>query len=122
MIITPEGVKPVVSVRACEVLTPVTQATTASFVDVVGSKIDAAAYNSIGYTIANGDGANGLSWQVLGSIDDVTYVIVNASANVAFGASDKYTVSPAPYRFYKVQVKDQVAASHATGKVSVIGK
>lgn len=96
--------------------------TVSSFTDT-GSVLDAAAYTTVAATINNTGGANGLSWQVLGSIDGVNYVVVNASANVAFGAAGTpYTVSPAPYRYYKVQVKDQVAASHTAFSVSLIAK
>lgn len=114
--------KTVRTVRDSEVLTPAVQTTTASFVDLVGSLIDAACAASVAMTIANTGGANGLSWQVLASIDGITFVVVKTSANVAFGASDVYTVSPAPYRYYKTQVKDQVGASHTTAVVSVIAK
>lgn len=109
-------------VKDVEVLTPTAQTTTASFVDVTDATIDALYYDSVAFAIGNTGGANGLSWKVLASIDGVVWVEVQSSANVAFGANDKYTVAPAPYRYYKPQVKDQSGGSHTTALVSVIGK
>jgi hypothetical protein len=108
--------------RDAEILTPVAQTTTDNYADVVGSKLDAACYESVAFTCKNTGGANGLKWQVLASIDDITYETVQSEAVIAFGASGSYTVSPAPYRYYKVQVKAQVGASQTTAVVAVIGK
>lgn len=122
MIIPNTGEKTIATVKQAEILTVGSQTSTASFADHVGSKIDAGLRTTVAMVIKNTGGANGLSWQVLGSIDDVTYVEAQASANVAFGASGTFTTNPALYRYYKIQIKDQVGASHTTATASVIAK
>jgi hypothetical protein len=122
MLLPNTGEKTVATVKQSEVLTVGSQTTTASFADFAGSKIDAGVRTTVAMVIKNTGGANGLSWKVLGSIDDVTYVEAQASRNVAFGASDSYTTNPALYRYYKMQIVDQVGGSHTTATGSVIGK
>jgi hypothetical protein len=109
--------------RDAEIIITSAYTTTASFADVTGAIIDAANYESVAIVLKNTGGANGASWKILGSIDGVTYVEVVASGNVAFGAvGTPYTVSIAPYRYYKVQAVDQVGAAHTTVVVHLIGK
>lgn len=115
-----EGAEKVVVGRQSSIGTD-TGTTTASFADT-GSVLDAVACDTVAATVTNSGGSNGLSWQVLGSIDGTNYVVVQTSANVAAGASDKFTAQPAAYRYYKVQVKDQSGGSHTTFSASLIGK
>ena len=122
MLLPNTGEKTIATVKQSEVLSVPSQTTTASFVDHAGSKIDAGVRTTVAMVIKNTGGSNGLSWQVLGSIDDVTYVEAQASANVAFGASGTFTTNPALYRYYKIQIKDQSGGSHTTATASVIGK
>lgn len=107
--------------RDADIFTDVVAATTASFVDS-GSVLDARFAASIALTVLNTGGANGLSYQVLGSVDGVTYVVVQGSANVAFGANASYSASPAAFGYYKIQVKDQSGGSHTAASVSGIAK
>ncbi len=103
---------------------PNSQVTTSAFVDVAGSTIDSIGNTVVSYTLLNQDVANGISWQVLAS-NDPTFaasVTVQASANVAAGAVGTFTTNPALYRYYKVQIKDQVAASHAAAQVRGIAR
>lgn len=100
-------------------LTP--QATTSAYVTVTGSLLDTLSNQGISYTIVN-TGANSLNWQVLGgnqpNLSDA--VVVKAGAAVAASATDTYTVSPAPYRYYEVQVEDTVGGSHGTALVAYL--
>lgn len=108
--------------RSAEVLTPTAQASTNSFADVTGSKIDTLYRESLAMVMKNTHGANGLSWKVLASIDDVTYVEVQASANLAAAATGSYTEAVPKYRYYKVQIKSQTNDQAAEGTMSVIAK
>lgn len=108
--------------RSAEILTPVAQATTNAFADVVGSVIDMVEKESLAVVMKNTHGANSLDWKVLGSIDGTTYVEVQASATLAFGAVGTYTISLAVYRYYKLQVKATVGGSQAEATASLISK
>ena len=109
--------------RDAEVVITSAYTTTNAFADVTDAIIDAANYESVAIVLKNTGGANGASWKILGSIDGTTYVEVVASANVAFGdTGTPYTVSIAPYRYYKVQAIDQVSGDHTTVVVHLIGK
>lgn len=116
-----EGAEKVIVAREAQVGTD-TGTTTDSFADT-GTVLDAACFESVAFTMKNSGGANGLSWQILGSIDGTNFVEVVASANVAFGAlGTPYTVAPAPYRYYKAQVKAQSAGNQTTFSCSIIVK
>lgn len=108
--------------KEAEILTPVAQATADAYADVVGSKIDTVDKDSVAITTLNSDAANSLDWKVLGSIDDVSYVEVQAEATLAFGALGSYSVAQAPFRYYKVQVKSTVPATPSEATVSAIAK
>ncbi len=108
--------------RDAEVLTYTGTTVETSFADA-GAALDTAGYTSLAITLKNTGGANGLSWKIMASIDGVSYVEIVASANVAFGAiGTAYTTTQAPYRYYKVMVKDQVDLSHTTFSTSLIAK
>lgn len=110
-------------IRDAEIIVTDAYTTTNSFADLTGAIIDAANYESLAVIFKNTGGSNGASWQLLGSIDGITYVEVVASANVAAGATGTpYTVSIPPYRYYKVQAKSQSAGNHTTAVAHIIGK
>lgn len=113
--------KQVRAVKDASVMTASPYTTTSSFADV-GEVVDATHADSVAFTVANTGGSNGLSWQILASNDGTNFVVVNASANVAAGANSSYAAAPAPYRYYKAQLKDQSGGSHTTGVVSAIAK
>ena len=105
-----------------ETLAPVSVApanltTTAAYADV--GKIDAEGKTRVVYTILNAHASNGLKWKVLGSVDDTTYVELEAEAIVAAAAVDSWVASATEtsYRYFKVQVKDETGDSHATAQV-----
>jgi len=108
-----------------EVLTPVAQATTDAYADVAGSKIDTGprTIGSVAIVAKNTHAANDINWKILASIDDVTYVEVQAEATIQqVSVGTPYTVGPAPYRFYKVQVKSTLAGTPGTAIIHVIAK
>lgn len=108
-----------------ELLAPDAQATINTYADVVGSKIDTAPRSggSVAIALNNTDVANDLDWKILGSIDDDTYYEVVAEATVQEASSGTpYTISQAPYRYYKVQVKSTSGGNHAIAVVTVVAK
>lgn len=114
--------KQVRTIKDAEILSPTAQTSTASYVDVSGSKIDAANYESVALTVTNTHGSNSIDYKVLASIDDVSYVEVKAEATLAAAAIGSYSTSPALYRYYKVQVKDTSGGTHGAATVRVIAK
>lgn len=107
-------------VRDAQVVTIGSQTCTASYVDFSGSKVDAGCSSAIAMTILNTHGSLTLKYKVLASIDDVTYVEVQAEATVNNGASGSYSSANPLYRYYKMQIID--GSGHATATGSVITK
>lgn len=98
---------------------PADQASANAYADVAGTKIDAAGKTRVVYTITNGHAANVLSWKVLASIDDVTYIEIEAEADLAASASSSWVASATEtsYRYFKVQIKSKVADTPGTAQV-----
>lgn len=109
-------------IQDCEILEPDAQTTTDSYADLVGSKIDAANYRSVAMVLKNTHGSNGIKWQVVASIDDSTYVVVQSEATIAAAASGSYSTTQAVYRYYKIQIKAASGGSQGTGLAHVIAK
>lgn len=101
---------------------PANQATTNTYADVVGSKIDTYSQKLVSYICVNAHVANSIDWKVLGSNDDTSYVEVQAEATLAAAAIGSYTSTAAPYRYYKIQVKATVGNSQGTADVSGMAK
>lgn len=97
--------------------TPATQETTNAYLDVAGSKLDTLALSNVVYTIKNTDAVNSLDWKVLASIDDTTYIEVQAEATVIATGSSSYTATNTPYRYFKVQVKATVGGAQGDAQV-----
>ena len=109
--------------RDAEVVIAGAYTTTNAFADMTDAIIDTLGYESVAIILNNTGGSNGASWKILGSINGSTYVEVVASANVAAGATGTaYTNSQAPYRYYKIQAKDQVNDSHTTVTAHLLAK
>lgn len=112
----------VCTIGASTIVTPDPQASGAGWAAVSGSEIEATSLTTIAYTIANI--TNTIQWRVEGAnaanFSDAT--IVQAAADVAASASANYTVSPAPYRYYRVMILDKVGGTHGTATVHGIGK
>ncbi len=99
-------------------VSPANQATTNNYVDVAGSKIDSLAANHIVFTMLNAHAANSIDWKVLASLDDSTYVEVQAEASLAFGVAGSFAASATQiaYRYFKVQVKSSAGGVHGTAQ------
>lgn len=97
--------------------------TTATFADVTGSKIDTYGKTNLVFTIKN-TGANSIDWKVLASVDDSTYVEVEASAPLAASASASWVAAAAEmaYRYFKIQAQDTTPASHGAAQVRAWAK
>lgn len=122
MILPKTGEKTVATVRQCEILDVPSQASTNSYADLAGSKIDCALRSLVSMVLKNTGVSNGVKWKVLGSIDDVTYVEVQAEATVAQSATGTFTTATPYYRYYKIQIQSAVGGSHTTTTASVIAK
>jgi len=109
--------------RYAQTVTPVDQASTASFVDVTGSTLDALYAANVSYTILN-NGAQSINWKVLAdnNSDFSAAVTVQNSATVAAAGVGTYTAAPAPYRYYKVQIQDTSGGQHGQSHLSGIAK
>ena len=100
-------------------IAPADQATVSNvFVDVAGSKIDTEAKSKLVYTIKN-TGAETISWKVLASVDDSTYVEIEASADVLAAGESSWVASATEisYRYFKIQVCDKVNGAHGAAQV-----
>ena len=97
---------------------PNLQASTNLFVEVAGSAADAANFLTLAFTMIVAVAS--VDWKVYGANRaDFTDEAEVKSATVAAAAKDSYTVSPAPFRFYRVKVKSTVADT--PGNVGVYG-
>ena len=91
-----------------EPILPNLQASTNAFVVVAGTEVDLAWARTLAFTIIVA-GAS-VDWKVYGANRaDYTDEIEVNSATVAAAARGNYTVSPVPYRNYRVKIKSTVA-------------
>jgi hypothetical protein len=106
-----------------QTVNPAAQDSTASFVLVAGSILNTYRYETVSYTIQN-SGLNTIDWEVLGgNVSDLSDgTAVKVSATLAASAFSTYAVSPAPYRFYGIFIKDDAGGSHGTAVVHGIAK
>lgn len=100
---------------------PGAQASTNAFAVVAGTQIDLAWARTLAFTITVA--ANSVDWKVCGAnaADFSDEVDVN-SATVAAAAKGNYTVSPVPYRYYRVKIKSTVADTPGNATVFGIAK
>jgi predicted RNA methylase len=98
------------------------QASTASTVVVTGSDVDMRAYKTLSYTISVVTFA--VSWSVFGAnVSDYSdEVAVLSATSVAAAASSSYTVTNAPYAYYRIKIIDTVGGSHGTATINGLGK
>lgn len=112
------------AVEILETLAPVSVApsnfaTSNDYADVTGSKIDSEGKTRVVFTIANAHIANAIDWKVMASVDDVTYVEVEAEATLAASSSGSWVASATEtsYRYFKIQTKSTVGGSHGAAQV-----
>ncbi len=98
------------------------QTSTSGTVVVSGAEVDATQCRSLSYTAVCA--TNDVDWSVFGAnaSDYSDEVAVKAATQIAAGANDSYTVSPPPFRFYRVKVKDHVGGTHGTVTVNGVAK
>lgn len=99
------------------------QTTTASYVDLSGSKVDTATASTVAFVIKNTHATATIKYKVMASIADVDaeYVEVQAEASLAaVSGVGTYAVANPPYRYYKVKVIDN--SGHGTASGSVLTK
>jgi hypothetical protein len=101
------------------VVSPNNQASTALAAVVTGSEIDARPFRSISYTLLNAN--NTITYWIYGAhrLDFADEVIASGPTDILASAVGSYSVSPAPFSYYRVKIQDKVGGSHGT--VAVVG-
>lgn len=107
-----------------DVVAPSDQTSTNTFAAVTGSVLDTYFKLSVAYTIKNVHGANSIDVRVVGAnVSDFSdAVVVNGPTTLAAAAITSYTVSIAPYRYYRVEEKATVNDTQGTARVRGIAK
>ena len=109
------------TIRDSQTTTIPVQTATASYVDLAGSKVDARNSSSVAFVLKNAHGSLTSKYKILASIDDVTYVEVQAEATLtAAGGTGGYVTTAPAYNYYKAQLID--GSGHGTLEGSVVTK
>lgn len=105
-----------------ETVAPDPQASTNATVVVTGSGMDARPWTSLAYTVVVA--TNAIKWSVFGAnaADYSDEVAVLSAATVAAGAGSSYSVSLAPFAYYRVKIIDDSGGVHGTATVRGIMK
>jgi len=104
-----------------EEITPVAQASAAAYADVAGSEADTLYFRSLSYTLINA--TQTITYQILGdNRSDYGSAVVIQTADILAAGVATYAVAQAPYRYYKVQIKDKVGGVHGTTGVYGLAK
>ncbi len=100
----------------------IAQTSTASTAVATGAELDATQCRTVCYTIAAA--THDVDWSVFGAnaADYSDEVAVLAATKVALGTNSSYTASPAPFRFYRVKLIDDVGGTHGVATVNGIAK
>lgn len=98
------------------------QTSTSGTVVVAGAEIDATQCKTVCYTGVAA--THDVDWSIWGAnaADYSDEVAVLAATKIAAGASGSYTASPAPFRYYRVKVTDDVGGTHGTLLVNGVAK
>jgi len=104
-----------------QAVNPAAQASVVAYADVAGSELDTLYFKSVSYTLINA--TQTITYQILGAnrADYADAVVVQTADILAAGISS-YAVAQAPYRYYKVQIKDKVGGTHGTTGVYGLAK
>lgn len=109
------------AIRDSQTVTLPVQTTTASYVDLAGSVIDARTASALAYVLKNAHASLTAKYTVYGSIDGITYVVVQVEATIAAaGGTATYSVVNPAYGYYKVGIVD--GSGHGTVEGAVITK
>jgi hypothetical protein len=95
------------------------QVSTAATVVVAGAEADMTQWRTLSYTAVVV--TNAVTWSVWGANtpDYSDEVAVLAPVSIGAGNNSNYSVSPAPYRYYRVKCIDTVGGTH--GSITVNG-
>jgi hypothetical protein len=98
------------------------QTSTASTVVVTGAEIDSTQCRALSYTAICA--TNAIKWSVFGAnVSDYSdEVAVKSATTISGGANDSYSVSPPPFRYYRVKVVDDSGGTHGTITVNGVAK
>jgi hypothetical protein len=100
----------------------VVQVSTNATAVVAGAEIDATQLRTVCYTIAVA--THDVDWSVFAAnaSDYSDEVAVLNATKVSAGGNGSYTASPAPYRYYRVKIIDDVGGTHGQATVNGIAK
>ena len=95
------------------------QTSTNEYVVVEGSALNALPFTTVSYTISVT--TNNINWKVFGAnkTDFSDEIEVQGEATVNAGDNSSYSVTPAPYGYYRVKIKSAVAGT--AGKATIAG-
>jgi hypothetical protein len=98
------------------------QTSTNATVVVTGAELDVTQYKTVAYTAIAA--THDVDWSVFGAnaADYSDEVAVLAATKITAGSNASYTANPAPYRYYRVKVIDDVGGTHGTITVNGIAK
>lgn len=102
------------NLQPCAVTGAIAQASSNTTAVVSGTEMDARQWKSVCYTASVI--TNDVKWSIFGgNVSDYSdEVAVLAATSIVAGAANSYTVSPAPYGFYRAKCLDTVLNSHGT--------
>jgi hypothetical protein len=105
-----------------DVVEPDAQTSTNSYVVVTGSGLNASPFQTASYTISVI--TNNIDWKVFGAnnSDFSDEVEVMSETTVSAGANDSYSVSPAPYRYYRVKIVSSSTDTHGDATIHGLAK
>jgi len=133
---TPEEVVPILSInierrrlrmsralieRPYETIASNVTASTATYA-VIGSVIDARTASSLALTVVNASQTISFKVEAANQPDFDDVVEAKAEADILAGAVGTYAVAPAPYAYYRVQIKDKVSGTHGSAVLTAIVK
>ena len=100
---------------------PTAQDSVVAYADVAGSEIDSLYFKSVSYTLVNA--TETITYQILAdNRSDYATAVVVQTADILAAGTATYAVAQAPYRYYKVQIKDKVGGVHGTTGVYGLAK
>lgn len=102
--------------------TPAAQLTTDADVVLAGSELTVFAVGPLSYTLRAV--TNAITWTVFGGNDSAfsDETIIQSATSVAANATGTFTVTSAPFLYYRVKIRATVAASQGTATLRGVAK
>lgn len=107
--------------RPYETIASNVTASTAAYA-VIGSIIDTRAATSLALTVLNVDQTISFKVEAANQPDFDDAIEAKAEADILAAAIGTYVVAPAPYAYYRVQIKDKVGGIHGNAVLTAIVK